>query len=246
MSALSSAAGGAIDLTKSIIGMVQTARANKGINRLLAQQPTYSRPEEYGTILAMRKQMAAQGKMPGQAYAEGNIGQAAATARASAREGAISSTAYQKSIGDIYSKQLQAFQDLSQQSALWQQQQRENLAQTYQQGAGYADTEWEQNKLRPWEIKMQQFQSQKQSGAANMFGGAEGMVGNLQSYAGTSYYQKMLDALMGVGGNNISASKSPFAGQQFSQPVQGYNPQQNLLNILSGMTRNTKINYPNG
>jgi len=193
---MSAIAGGALNLGKSIVGMVQTARASKGINRLMAQQPTYKRPEEYETMLAMRQKMAAQGKLPGQAYMEENIGQAAATARGAAREGAISSTSYQKSVGDIFGKQMQAYQDLAMQSAQWQQQQKENLAQTYQQGAQYSDTEWEQNKLRPWEIGMQQYQSQKQAGAQNLFGGLEGMMGNLSSFAGTKYYQKTIDELM--------------------------------------------------
>lgn len=188
---------GGTALVKGITGAVQASKANKGIKRLMANQPTYKRPEEYNTLLAMRQRLAAQGQLPGYGYLEDNIGQATSTALQESKVGAISSGAYQKSVGDIFSKQMQAYQDLALQSAQWQDRQKEGLAEAYKIGAEYSDTEWEQNKLRPWEMKMNQMTSQKQAGTANMWEGIQGVGSSIMDFAGTKYSQDIMKKLMG-------------------------------------------------
>lgn len=187
--------GAVTNLAKGIWGLSQYKKGTKAFNSLMANQPTYKRPEEYQQELAMRKQMAAQGSMPGQGYIEQNIGGATSQALSAAEKGAISSNTYQKSVGDILSKQLSAFQDLGLQSAQWQQSQKENLMGTMQRGAGYSDQEFSTNVLQPWEMKMNDAVSQRQMGAQNIFGGAEGAMGNVMDFAGTSYYNKILKSL---------------------------------------------------
>jgi hypothetical protein len=230
--------GGGLNLAKGLVGMVQTSRANKGINRLLANPVTYKRPEEYEQELAMRKSLAAQGKMPGQDYAEQNIGAGASQARQASQEGAISSNVYQSQVGDIFAKQANAFQDLAAQSAQWQSQQKENLANTLQRGAGYSDTEWQENSLRPWEMQMNQYQSQKQSGGANLWSGAEGMVSGLMNFAGTDYYRKILEGLQNKGGMGTTI------GNVSSPLTNNYNPQSNLNSDLLKMLQGITVNHP--
>jgi hypothetical protein len=225
----------ATNISKGIMGAAQASKGRKASNKLMANQPTYKRPEEYQQELAMRKQMAAQGSMPGQGYIEQNIGGATSQALSAAEKGAISSNTYQKSVGDILSKQLSAFQDLGLQSAQWQQSQKENLMGTMQRGAGYSDQEWQTNKLQPWEIGMNQAESQRQMGAQGMFGALEGFSGNVMDYAGTSYMNKILGSQMNMGNSGAQTGqvKNPF---QMSS-VYGYDPQKNLLNTLTSMRK---------
>jgi len=196
--AISTGVGTALNLAKGIFGAVQYFKGKKEEKKLMANQPVYKRPEEYEQELAMRKQMAAQGAMPGQGYMEQNIGQAFAEATQGLKETAISSNVLNQGIGDLFSKKTQAYRDLGIQSAQWQQGMKENLMKTLQAGAGYSDTEWEQNKLRPWEIGMNRAEAKQQSGIANLFGGAEGALGNITSFVGTGYYNKILGELMKI------------------------------------------------
>jgi hypothetical protein len=215
-------AGAGMNIAKGLVGMVQTARANKGIKRLMANPVTYKRPDEYAQELGLRQEAASQQEMPGQRYLEQNIGNAASQARTASEQGAISSNVYQSQVGNIFEKQANALQDLSMQSAQWQQQQKENLISTLGKGSNYSDTEWTENSLRPWEMNMNLYQSQKQAGAQNAWGGAEGLIQGLSSFAGTKYYQDILKGLM-------SQNKTAQGGNQ-SKPVgTPYNATPNLM-----------------
>lgn len=222
----STIAGTGLNLAKGIFGLAQTARAGKDIKSLMANQVQYKRPEEYQQELAMRKEMAAQQRLPGQGYIEQNIGQAGASALSAAERGAISSNVYQKSVGDILQKQLDAFSNLGLQAAQWQQANKEALMGTMQRGAGYSDQEWQVNKQQPWDIRMNEAVSRRQAGMGNLFGGIEGAIGGLQDYAGTRYYQDVLNALRGGGG-----AAQPAIGGNQSKPL-GYIPDGNLLKYI--------------
>lgn len=185
----------ATNLAKGIWGISQFRKGNKDFKSLMDNQPVYKRPEEYAQELEMRKQAAAQQQLPGQGYIEQNIGGATSQALSAAEKGAISSNVYQKSVGDILQKQLNAFQDLGLQSAQWQQSQKENLMNTMQRGAGYSDQEFMTNKLQPWEMKMNDAVSRRQAGGQMMFGGLEGIASSLSDYSGTKYYADILKSL---------------------------------------------------
>lgn len=203
------AANVAVNVGKGIFGAFQAAKANKKIKNLMKNPVTYKRPEEYEQELAMRKQMAAQQQMPGQGYMEQNIGQAVAQGLSAAEKGAISSNVYQAQVGDILSKQLQAFQDLGMKSAQWQQANKEAYLKTLEKGAGYSDTEWYENKMRPWEMNLNMAMGNKQAGMNNLFGGISGAVGSLQDYAGTKYYADTMAKAMGGGGSVLSKTAPP-------------------------------------
>jgi hypothetical protein len=188
-------AGAGLNLAKGIFGAFQTAKANKEIRGLLANPVTYKRPEEYEQELNMRRQLMSQSQMPGQGYMEQNIGQSVAQALSASEKGAISSNSYQKSVGNILDKQLQAFQDLGMQSAQWQQRNKENYMSTLQRGADYSDTEWSENKLRPYETKLNMAFSNKQAGQQNLWGGMEGAISGVQDLIGTKYYSDILKTL---------------------------------------------------
>jgi hypothetical protein len=55
------------------------------------------------------------------------------------------------------------------------------------------------NKLQPWEMRINQAESNRQMGVQNMFGGAEGALGNIMDFAGTDYYKNILNKLKGQG-----------------------------------------------
>jgi hypothetical protein len=189
----------ALNIGKAVFGAAQAVKANKQVKNLMANQVTYKRPEEYAQELTMRQGLASQTQLPGMGQITDNIGAASAQARGAAEKGAISSNTYMGAVGDIYSKQIQAYQDLGVQAANFQQTQKENLAKTLQQGAGYSDTEWDQNKLQPWNMQMNMAQSNKQSGWANLWGGLEGQAMSANNFAGTQYAQQIMKGLQGKG-----------------------------------------------
>lgn len=195
MSAVGAGVSTALNLAKGIFGIAQYNKGRKELNSLLANPVTYKRPEEYAQELAMRQQMASQSRMPGQGYIEQNIGQAQSSALSAAEKGAISSNVYQKSVGDIFQKTIQAYQDLGLQSAQWQQQNKENLMGTLQRGANFSDQEWQVNKFQPWEIKANMAQSRMNMGGENLWGGLTGAAGNVQDFFGTQYAQEILKSL---------------------------------------------------
>lgn len=237
-----------MNLLKGVFGAVQTAKANKNINRLLNNPVTYKRPEEYAQELSYRQQQASQSEPLWAQQQKDNIGQATAQAYGAAREGAISSNTYMGAVGDIYSKKLNAYQDLTMQSQQWQEKQKENYMSTLQKGAGYSDAEWYENQLRPWETAMNRYQSQKQSGMANLFGGVEGMATATNNYMGTRYAQDILQGLQGTGiGQSDKVWNNP--NQSFSKPI--VNPtlgssnsiNSTLNNILKGIPVNQPQDY---
>lgn len=234
MSLLGAAAliSGGISAVKGIFGAAQSVKANKQIKKLNATLPKYKRPEEYGQELALRAKMAGQGQLPGLGQITDNISGATSQAYGAAEKGAISSNTYMGAVGDIYSKQINAFQDLGIKSAEFQQTQKENYMNTLQKGADYSDTEWQENVMRPWEVNMNEAQSKKKAGGENLWNGLEGMSSAFSSFAGTKYASEVMQGLQktGVGSG---------AGKTATMPTASYDPQRNLLNTLFGMKPKT-------
>jgi len=224
---------GAISLGKGIMGAVQSAKSNKTIKRLNATLPKYKRPDEYGAELALRAKMAGQGQLPGLGQITDNISGATSQAYGAAEKGAISSNTYMGAVGDIYSKQINAFQDLGIKSAEFQQTQKENYMNTLQKGADYSDQEFQENVMRPWEVNMNEAQSKKQSGGQNLWNGLEGMGSAFINFAGTRYAGEVMSGMQNKGMTSGGGGKSP------SMPTPSYDPQQNLLNTLFGMKPKT-------
>jgi hypothetical protein len=229
------------NLAKGLFGAIQARKAGKGISNLMANQVTYKRPEEYAQELSARNQMVSQSQLPGIGQITDNIGSAAASARSALKEGAISSNVYNRGVGDVFAKQVQAYQDLGIKSAEFQQKQKEGRLTTLQRGGDFSDTEWTQNKLYPWELQMNMLQSQKQAGVANAWGGTEGMQTSANNFAGTSYAQQIMSNLMGknasIGGTVGGGGGTQQAMGQGSKSLLG----NELIDPLTGFTKSFKI-----
>jgi len=233
--------GGGVNLAKGLFGAVQASKARKGINKLLANQPTYKRPEEYGQELAMRAGLASQNQPAWMRQAKSDIGGAFSQSLGASERGAISSNTYQKSVGDLFNKQIQAYQDLGMEAQKWQDTQKENYMKTLQTGAGYSDTEYEQNVRMPWDIRMNELTSQRQEGASNLWNGLEGMASGAMNYVGTKYYQDIMKGLQGGnGGGSAGFGKTPMK-QPYTLGSQ-YSPKSNLDKTLAGMAQKVPIN----
>ena len=221
--------GGGVSLVKGLFGAVQARKAQKNINKLLSNPVTYKRPEEYAKELAMREQ-GLSASMPGQGQMYDNISSAGATARGAAEKGAISSNTYGSAVGDIFSKQLQAYQDLGIKSAEWRDLQKEKYVNTLGKGAEYSDTEYQENVLRPYETRLNIATGNKQAGMTNMANGFEGVASTAMNFFGTKYAQDVMKGMMpssGWGKDNQLLSST--------MPNPSYSPQENLLNTLQGM-----------
>jgi hypothetical protein len=205
---------GGLNVAKGLWGAGQLIKAKKNINKLLASPVTYKRPEEYAQELGIRQKGLSE-DMPGYGLMSDRIGGATAGAYGAAERGSISSNTYGASVGDIYQKSLNAYQDLMMQSSDFKQKQKEKYIDTLRQGAGYSEDElqWKQTQ---WDIAMNQAQEDKQTGATSLWSGLEGAAGALSNYAGTKYAGDIMKGLqqtgtgMGTAGQNLQVSPIKF------------------------------------
>jgi hypothetical protein len=192
--AVAAGIGGLAGLAKTAIGAVQTGRANKEFKSLLANRPVYEIPKEYEDVLSTYQKLAA-GKMPGFDEQIGRIGQSAARATESAKKGAISSTAYQQSVQDVYQKELEALRDLDVRSQDYQSYMVEKAQGAKLGLAGEKSQAWNINKNIPWQTEMNRLSEQRITGQQNLFSGLGDVAGQFADFAGTSIYQDMLEKL---------------------------------------------------
>jgi len=189
-------------LFKIGMGISEKIKANKlekQWNQLYSQRPEYEIPESYTDALNLYKQRAAQSKMPGQDIIEGNIQQSSARARTAAERGAISSASYGAQASDIYSKELEAIQDLGIKSAEFQWANQGQLGEAMQMYGGQQEKAQDWNTLGKWTTGMNVTESQwgaRNQNANAFFGNAAADISN---FAGTEYYRKMLEQQGGKG-----------------------------------------------
>lgn len=204
-------------VAQGLMGVAQTGlgkkSAKKNIANLLANQPIYKTPEQYYQQLNYAQGKANQGNPLWASQQKENIGQAFAGATGDLKESAISSNTLNAGIGDLFSKRIQAYQDLGMQTQQWQEKQQENYMNTLQQGANYADTAWEQNKLRPWEIQINQNESKLNAGWQNISGGLQGIGSAATNFMGTKYAQSVMKGLQNTGGGSSTNPITPTSGQ---------------------------------
>lgn len=177
--------------------IVQGSRARKmerQLDQLSANRPTWEIPAEYqGTINTYKQLMA--GNMPGYEQSLTQMGQAGARARGTAERGAISSTAYGTQAGDIYQKELDAIQNLQTSQAQFKAQQTQNVVGAEQELARQKAEQWNINVNVPWQTKMNELTSRYGALTGNAANARESGMSGLMNFAGTSYYQKMLEML---------------------------------------------------
>jgi len=193
MSALLAGAliSGGSQLLQGVIGGIGASRANKKFNQLMRNRPEYEIPEEYQNILS-RYKTAYASNMPGYEQTLSNIGQLGARTRGAAERGAISSSAYQSSVGDIYQKELDALQNLGIQQAQYKQGQLANISQAEGALAGQKSEQWNINKFLPWQTEANRYGEQRKTGMENIFAGMQGIKDTAMNFLGTRYYTDIL------------------------------------------------------
>lgn len=220
---------GAASLAKGITGAVQSSRAAKGLRNI--QAPTYQRPQEANELIDLYRQQAAVSQMPGQEGYESRMGAGVAGSVADIQRTASSSAAALGAITDIHGRKQDAIRDLAVQFAEYKTARQRDLAQGLQQGAQYSDREFEMNKWMPYQVRMNELTSQKQAGAANLWGGIEGMGSAFMNLAGTQSYMDVLKGMQpqyggGTGGVTQMAApnlgaQSPFTQNRLNETILG-------------------------
>jgi hypothetical protein len=195
-------------LTKGIIGAVQLSRVNKALKGMKA--PTYTRPDEVNELVDLYRQRAAATQLPGQEAIESGLGATVAQGVSDVQRSASSSVSALGAITDLYGKKQSAIRDLGIQFAEFKAARQGELAGALGKSADYSDTEWEMNKLRPYEVKMNELTSQKQAGAANLFGGGQEIGMAFNNLMGTQNYTDILKRLQGEGQGSGGSGFNPF------------------------------------
>ena len=222
---------------KGIAGGIQASRGNRGFNKTMANRPDYEIPSEYQDILA-RYQQAGASNMPGYDQQLSQIGQAGARARGSAERGAISSTAYGSQVGSIYQKELDAIQNLGVQQEQYKTVMLDKGAGAEGVLASQKGDQWNQNENLKWQQKRNELTGISQAEQTNDANAWLAFQNSIADYAGTKYYT---DALKGLQNSGVAGTVNN--GFQ-SNPLGGYNPQDNLNKTLKSQLGNIKINYP--
>ena len=209
-----------LNLGLGIADRIKANKLQKQWNTLYSQRPEYEIPESYTDALSLYKQRAAQSKMPGQDIIEGNIQQSSARARTAAERGAISSASYGAQASDIYSKELEAIQDLGIKSAEFQWANQGQLGEAMQMYGGQQEKAQDWNSMGAWSTKMNTLESQmgaKTQNANNYLGNA---AAGLLNFAGTSYYSDMLKQTQG---GTPTVPNMPTTKPQTGYPFYQYN-----------------------
>jgi hypothetical protein len=198
-SAIATGVSSLLNLGLGIADRIKANKLQKQWNTLYSQRPEYEIPESYTNALNLYKQRAAQSKMPGQDILEENIQQSSARARTAAERGAISSASYGAQASDIYSKELEAIQDLGIKSAEFQWANQGQLGEAMQMYGQQQEKAQDWNSIGRWSTGLNVLESQM--GARNQ--NANAYLGNaaagLANFAGTDYYRKMLEQMGGQG-----------------------------------------------
>jgi hypothetical protein len=136
-----------------------------------------------------------------------------------AQRSASSSVAALGVVTDLYGRKQQAIRDLGIQFAEYKAARQSELGGALGQAAQYSDREFEMNKWMPYQVRMNELMSQKQAGAANLFGGAEGMGMAFNNLAGTQSYLDVLKQLNPYGqGRNSTPQTNSSPMQPLQQP----------------------------
>ena len=215
---------GGLSAAKGIFGAVQSARASKGLRNI--QRPEYERPQEAGEMLDMFRQRASISQMPGQEGMESRMGAGVAQGVQDIQRTASSSVAAMGAITGLHGRRQDAIRDLGVQFAEYKSARQAELGQALGRAAEYSDKEFAMNKWQPYQVRMNELTSQKQAGAANMWGGMEGMGAAFSNLQGTQSY---LDILKQMGAGGAGAGMLPPPPTQ--SPIGFHSPIKRTNNI---------------
>lgn len=184
---------GLMGLGRSIVGGVQSARANKGLRDF--KFPTYTTPDALNDMMSLYQRRANAQELPGQSLIENKLGaQTAYGMRAAEKYAPTAGQALGAATG-LYGKQMDAVRDLGIQFANYRSQRESELAQAQQVMAQAQDKQWEINQWLPSQYKYNELQSQKQAGASNLWGGLQDIGGAAMGFMGG---QAQLGAMQGM------------------------------------------------
>ena len=188
-----------LNLGLGIADRIKANKLQKQWNTLYSQRPEYEIPESYTDALSLYKQRAAQSKMPGQDILEENIQQSSARARTAAERGAISSASYGAQASDIYSKELEAIQDLGIKSAEFQWANQGQLGEAMNMYGQQQEKANDWNVQGKWSTGLNVLESQMGAKTQNANAYLGNAAAGLANFAGTEYYRRMLEQMGGKG-----------------------------------------------
>jgi len=172
---------------KSLLGAAQGFAASKKMKDLWRQREEYQRPEEINQMVDLYRQRAAISQLPGQDLMEAKLGRTTAKGIRQAERFAPSSTAALGAVQGLHEAEVGAIRDLGIEFARYKAAREAEYAAGLGTAAQYADEEFYYNKQLPWEMKMNEMASMRQTGFQNMWSGLEGMAATAMDFAGTKY-----------------------------------------------------------
>jgi len=197
------AISGAMGLVKSGIGIYQML-SNKEPER-----PTYTMPSELNQILGISRFLTSQRGLPGQDLIERKLASNTA-ANVKAIQETTTGGAGLGAVNDAFGNQQKATTNLEIAGANAYQNNLAGLQQSLGIVANAKDQEFEYNQNMPYQRALQNYYQTKQSGATNMFGGVQDMVGAAGIASQEKQSNKWMDMLYGNG------QQSGGTGQSFT------------------------------
>ena len=204
-------------LFKAGYGLQQMIKGSRGLNNL--ERPEYAMPKEAQMNLAMAATASADPYSVGELRAQSNIGQSAANAAASARDGGNAS----QMAPAIQAQQSAAYNQLQTQTEADQERRRQSLTAALTTVGNYRDQEWQMNKFAPYADKYAEFRQMQGAGAQNVFSGIDGLGAIGAQYAA------------GAGGGAASVTPSAAAQATTASAQQTGSIQAVFQTLMQGM-----------
>ena len=228
------AAISAIPALTGLVSGIGALRANRQLKENWQNRATlgdeYLRPYEQNVELMQRLY---RGGRPGAAQEMSEISQAGARARGDAARGAISSGAYQSTVGDVYQKELDAIQDFARRNREWAAGQAQNLNLARSNLGEQKLQQWNVNEWLPWQMQRQEIAERRKANIEGLYGAIQGLGDNLTDFLGTKYLSDTIGGLY---------PQALPAGNRSTPMTSNYSPQENLLNTLSGLFNTSRTN----
>ena len=209
LAALGISAGiqGLMGLGKSIVGGIQSSRANKALKDF--KFPKYTMPSELENMLSMYQQRAAANELPGQSLMENKLGAQTAFGQRAAEKYAGTSGQALGAVTGLYGQQMDAVRDLGIKFADFKAQRQNELGRAQQVMAEAQDKQWEINQWLPAQYKYNELQSQKQAGASNLWGGLQDVASAGMNFMGAKAQMEGMQGMNPFGNGGAGGGLAP-------------------------------------
>lgn len=185
---------GLFGLGRSIVGGIQSIRANRDLKNF--KLPQYTIPSELDNMLDLARQRANAQELPGQSLIENKLGAQTAYGQRAAEKYAGTGGQALGAVTGLYGQQMGAVRDLGIQFANFRAQREAELGRAQQVYAQAQDKQWEINQWLPAQYKYNELQSQKQAGASNLWGGLQDIAGAGMGYMGARAQTNAMQGMM--------------------------------------------------